>query len=489
MSVSARLPDFSRSAIHGAAWRYLTFFSGKLMVFFSTVILARLLTKDDFGVVAYAVTTIAFLDVMSDLGIGPALIYHAEDRRVAATAFWLGLLIGLVLFAITWLLAPLVGTYFRDPRAVPVTRILALTYPISALGSTHDAVLRKTLAFGRGFVPDFLQAMTKGLASIGFALLGFGVWSLILGQLSGALVAVIALWLITPWRPSLTFDPHIARSLLGYGVNIVGVDLLAILLLNVDYLLVGRYLGAAALGVYTLAFRLPDLLILQFARILSTVLFPIYTRIREASGSFARGFFLTTRYVSLLTMPLGVGLALVAQPFTLVFFTDKWVDAIPVIRAISIYAMLLSLAYNAGSAYKAQGRPQVLTWLGLARLALLLPALFWAVAIAGSIVATGWMQAAVALVSGVLNLYIAARLLGLSVRELAIALRPAAMSVVLMATAVLAVLYVSRDAAPWSQLVFSVAAGGLVYGAALWFLQNDVVLDAQRKLRAAVSRG
>jgi O-antigen/teichoic acid export membrane protein len=488
MSIEARPPSFARSAIHGTAWRYLAFFSGKLMLFISTVVLARLLSKDDFGVVGFAVTTIGFLDVMSDLGVAPALIYHPEDENTSVTAFWLGLMIGVALFVITWFAAPLVGLFFQDPRAIPVTRVLALSYPISALGNTHEAVLQKKLAFGRTFLPDLVQAMTKGLGSIVLAFLSFGAWSLIGGQLGGMAVGAVIFWVVTRWRPAFSFDPKIARSLLSYGLKIVSVDLLGILLLNLDYLLVGRYLGAESLGVYTLAFRMPDLLILQFARILSGVIFPIYTRMRDVPGSLSKGFSMTTRYISLVTVPLGIGLALVAHPFIVVFFTEKWEEAIPVVRAIAIYAMLLSLVYNAGGVYKAEGRPQVLTMLGLMRLAMLLPALFWATTVAHSIVAVGWMQAFVALIGGAINLYIAARVIKLPLVKIFAALRPALIAGAFMACSVLLVLFLAEDAHAKVQLALSVLAGGSTYIAALWVFQRDVVHAATLQVRSALSR-
>ncbi|RME89888.1 MAG: lipopolysaccharide biosynthesis protein [Anaerolineae bacterium] len=480
--------DFARTALHGTAWRYLTFFSGKLMVFISTAVLARLLTKDDFGVVGYAVTTIGFLDVMADMGIGPAIVYHSEDKRTATTAFWLNVVTSITLFGLTWLLAPLVADYFRDPRATEVIRVLGLTYPLTAIGNIHEYLLRKKLYFNRTFLPDFLRAMTKGTVSILLALSGFGAWSLIFGQLSGVLVASLTYWAITPWHPTFTFLTSRARSLLDYGLKYVGSSWVAIILMNVDYLLIGRYLGPEALGVYTLAFRLPDLLILQFARILSTVLFPLYTRLREVSGGLARGFFFTTRYISLITVPLGVGLALVARPFTQVVFTEKWLEAVPVIQAIAIYTVLLSLAYNAGSAYKAQGRPQVITWLGLVRLLMLLPALWWAVTTARSIVAAGWMQATVALFSSALNLYVAARLLRLPLGEVVHALRPSFLAGIMMSGAVLATIELSRTTPPWLQLTIAILTGAATYLTALWLLQRQVLMEAGQVLRAALQR-
>jgi O-antigen/teichoic acid export membrane protein len=481
-------PGFARAAIHGTAWRYLAFFSGKSMVFISTVLLAHLLSKDDFGVVGFAVTTIGFLDVMSDLGVVPALIYHPEDEDTSVTAFWLGLVIGILLFFITWVAAPLVGLFFQDPRAIPVTRVLALSYPINALGATHQAILQKKLAFERTFIPDLAQSLVKGLGSIVLAFLGIGAWSLIGGQLGGMVTGAIVVWLIARWKPTFTFKPAIARSLLKYGVKIVGVDLLGIILVNLDYLLVGRYMGAASLGVYTLAFRLPDLVILQFARILSGVIFPIYTRMRDVPGSLAKGFTMTTRYVSLVTVPLGLGLAILAEPFVISVFSEKWIEAIPVVRAIAIYAMFLSLSYNAGSVYKAEGRPQVLTWLALVRLAVLLPALYWATTTANSIVAVGWAQALIALFAGILNLVVAARLLKIASTTLLDALKPAVLAGILMSAVILIFLSTAKSMIPWAQLGLGTMLGALSYIAAIWIFQRDVIDTVSIQIRSALTR-
>lgn len=478
----------SSAAIQGTAWRYVAFFSGKLMVFVSTVVLARLLTKDDYGLVGYAVTAISFLDVISDLGVVPALIYYPDSKRTSGTAFWLNLLISILFFSVAWALAPLMAAYFRDPRVEGVVRVLALNFPFKALGDVHEAVLLKKLTYARTFLPDFLKAMAKGLISIGFAVAGFGAWSLIWGQLGGALVSSLTFWMVTPWRPNLFFDFSKVRMLLGYGVGFIGGDILNILLLNLDYLLVGRYLGSEALGVYTLSFRLPDLLIMQFARILSWVLFPIYTRMKDEPGGLARGFAVTTRYVSLLTVPLGIGLALISQPFTLVVFTGKWIEAVPVIRTLALYAMFLSIAHNISSAYRASGRLNVVTWMGVFRLVLLFPALWWATTVISSIVAVGWMQAVVACISTVVNLLIAARLLGLPLKELVASLRPAVLAGSAMLVVVLFVLNISQMSEPWLRMTLSIVSGGISYAVLLWFVQRQTVLDAVRKLRTAVSR-
>lgn len=490
MSIQPEELDISKAAIRGTAWRYVAMFTGKLMVFASTVVLARLLTKDDFGLVGYAVTVIAFLEGISDLGVTAAVIYFPDDKRRVSTAFWVNQVTGLIFFVIIWFAAPSIAGFFQDDRVVDITRTLALTFPLLSFGYIHESVLLKRLSFKRSFIPSFLRSVTKGVASIAFAFGGFGAWSLIWGQLSGNLIASVAYWVVTPWKPEFIFDMRMAYEMLKYGVVFIGGELIAILLLNLDYLLVGRYLGSEQMGVYTLAFRLPDLLILEFARTLSNVLFPIYSHVRDqSSGGMARAFFLATRYISILTIPMGVGLALVAQPFIVVFFGEKWIDAVPVVQGIAIYATLLSIVHNISSVYWAEGRPQILTWIGLTRLAILFPTLFWAVTVTGSIVVVGWSQAVIAFVSALINLFVASRLIRISLFDIGRALRPAVLSSGVMALVVFGFMTIAQGVFPiWLLLLSTVTLGGVAYLGMLWLVERDILVTAGNKLLSAMGR-
>lgn len=278
-------------------------------------------------------------------------------------------------------------------------------------------------------------------------------------------------------------------ALLKYGLVFIFGEMLSLFLLNLDYLLVGRYLGSEKLGVYTLAFRMPDLLILEFARTLTNVLFPIYSQMRNRMGDMSRAFFLVTRYVSLITLPLGLGLALVAEPFVVTFFTEKWIEAVPVVRGIAVYATLLSVAHNTNSVYWAEGRPQIITWMGVIRLAFLFPGLYWAVTVPESIVAVGWVHAGIALLSVFINLYISARLIGLPVIEVARALKPSILAGSLMVASVLGVMLLTQDLLPsWLLLTECVVLGGVAYLLGLWLFQRDIVLTLGSRLRETLVR-
>lgn len=458
------------------------------MVFISTIILARLLSEEDYGVAGYALIVIGFLDVVQGLGISSALIYYRDDLRRKNTGFWLGLGFGLFLFAATWLGAPLAGWFFRDPRATGVVRLLSLNFPLTALGAVHNALLRKELAFGRKFVPEFVRSLGKGVGSIVFALLGFGYWSLIMGQLVGTAVSIIAFWRVLPFRPSFQFDREVVPDLLKYGSGIVIVDILGALLFNIDYLLIGRFMTAAALGLYTMAFRLPDLLIKQFSGTIALVVFPAYAKMRDDTVMLSKGFLMTMRYVSLITVPLGLGLALTARPFILVFFSEKWAAAVPVMVAISLFTLLRTFTFNAGDIYKAQGRPGLITRLSLVRAVFLIPGLYWAVTGPESIVVVAWVQTAVAIVDSALNFIVAGRILNTSFRQMAQALQPAVISGLIMVPIVMGAMSLTSQTSSLIQLMVSVTAGGLAYIGSMLLLQREVVLTAGRTLRTALVR-
>ncbi len=480
--------DFSRVALKGTFWIYAARYSGKLVVFVSTIILARLLTKDDFGIVGYALVVTNFLDVVRDLGIGTAVIYHKEDPKASDTAFWLVLLFGITLFALTWVAAPFVGAFFQDDRAINVTRMLALTFPISAFGKVHEGLLHKNLAFGKAFIPSLARNIGKAALSVGFALLGFGVWSLVIGNVGAVVVFVIVLWIVLPWRPSLRFDRKMAKDLLTYGTGILSVNILAYFLRDSDALFIGRFLGTTALGVYSIAYRIPEMLILEFSNVIHNVSFPVFVKMKEKSVDLQQGFLKSTAYLSFVTIPIGLGLALVARPFILTFFTEKWVEAIPVLQAISIYALIFSLSYNAGSVYKAKGQPYTLTKLALVRVAILIPALYYAVTRIGTIASVGWSHALVALLAGTLNLIVAARMTNTTLKVMFETFRPALVSGGIMAAIVFGVLSLSAATRPAVQLIVAAFVGGVVYLVTLGYQERDLVMQAQKVFASTLKR-
>ena len=194
---------------------------GKLVVLITTSILARLLAKSDFGLVTAALVAINYLSVFKDLGLGVALIQRKGDIKEAAnTVFTINLFIGFALAVLVIPLAPFIAIFFRDPQVVPVLRWIGVSFVINALGSVHTNWLVRDLDYRRKLTPELGGALVKGGVSIVMAYLGYGVWSLVFGQIAGALASVILVWIILPWRPRFTIDRNVAGSLMKFGVSV-----------------------------------------------------------------------------------------------------------------------------------------------------------------------------------------------------------------------------------------------------------------------------
>jgi len=472
------------SLLGAVSWAYAARYSAKALTFVATVILARLLLKEDFGLAGFALIVIGFLEVTKDLGIGASVIFYGDDDESLDTAFWLNIGSGLLLGALAWAIAPLVGGFFGAPRATSMTRVLALSFPLMALGNIHRSILERRLAFRRLFIPDLAKAIGKGTLSISLALLGFGAWSLVIGHLGGTAVSVVAYWLVLRWRPAKRFVRTKAAPLLRYGIQIVAVNVVGVLLNNLDYLVVGRYLGAEALGVYILAFRLPELLIKELSTGASRALFPAFSSVRSDPGVLRERFLNTMSYLALVMVPAGLGLAAVADPLVRTLYTDKWEQAIPVMSVIAVYLVVQGVAFNIGDIYKATGRPTLLTKISLVRLPVLLAMLWWAVTGPGTLLAVGFAQLGSAVFTVTLSVVVAARVLAIRPADIWGAFRAPFLAGVGMVAAVLIVLRVlPSQIASWLELTMGIAVGVGAYMTGFWLFDRQKLISVLRAIR------
>ncbi|MFM5923940.1 MAG: lipopolysaccharide biosynthesis protein [Novosphingobium sp.] len=476
-----------RHAVQGVIWTYLSFAGSKLLVFASTVVLARLLLPTEFGLVGFALLAIGYMDTVGDFGISSALIYeHERIEEAADVAFVVSLIAGLFWFGLAYFAAPYVADFFREPEVVPIMRVMGIAFVINALGNTQDAILRRNLAFKKRLIPDFAMAGFKGLCSVAFALAGWGVWSLVWGQLIGAAAATIALWAVVPWRPGLNATWRAARNMLSYGGHIVSVNIVSAIVHDADYLIVGRMLGATALGYYTIAYRTPELLITTVIWVIGKVTFPVYAKLRNDPAALANAFLVTLRYLSLVTLPAGLGLAFLGGTFVTTFYGDKWMPAALTMQALAVAGAMRSLGSHAGDVYKATGRPSILTKLGLLRAAVIIPAMIWGAryGIFGVAVA----QLIVTMASTLLNLIVAGRILSLSPWILLGEFRSAAVASAAMIGTLVMVQPLLAATPDLIRLILDACIGAATYLACVLLIDRSTLLEARDALADSVRR-
>jgi PST family polysaccharide transporter len=376
----------SRRAVAGFGWAYGSFVGGKLFAFVATLVLARLLVPEQFGLVSFALAVIAYLDNVTDLGMGSALIYRsdAKDPRVASSAFWIGIAGALVLVVGCVLLAPVAGDLGPGPDIVPVLQLLSLHILLRSLGHVHEYLLRRELGFKSMLAPQLGSGFVKGAVSIALALAGFGVWSLVAGQLAGTATRTVLLWLVYPWRPRLAFSREATRSMLRYGLGISAVGILGEASKNLDFIIVGATLGSTALGFYYIAFRLPELLVMSGSRVGQQVLFPFYSRLGDVSGpggdahrrELTDGYHRTLRLAALVFFPAGLGMAALASPLVLTLYGERWEASVLPLALIAVWAAVSALYAMPGALFKAMGRSGLLTATSVLEVAILAPALW-----------------------------------------------------------------------------------------------------------------
>lgn len=358
----------AQRAVRGMMWAYIVFFGGKLVTLGVTAYLARLLDVEAFGLLAFALVLLTFFEAAQDFGINDALIYNTErEEDTANTAFWMNVSIGIAQYAIIFFLAPLAlnlpqeGGGAPDPTIVSVLRFMGLVFVINSLGSTHDGLLQKELEFRKRYIPEFLSAVIKGVASIILAMLLQNVWALVWGHLIGATVRTFSKWYLMPFRPKFVFFVERARALWSFGSHILVFSLFSIALDQADQAAISILIGITQLGFYSIAVKIPEMVIANFSLVLTRVLFPIFAKMKDDIPRLTESFLATTQYTTFVTVPAGLGMAAVAPELVAVVFGEQWLPSIGLLQALALLGMGATLPWTAGDMFKAAGRPDIQT--------------------------------------------------------------------------------------------------------------------------------
>ena len=461
-------------------WAYGSYVGGRVLVLISVAILARLLTPSDFGLVGFALIVTTALDAISDLGVSQALIVVDDDDDVndqASTAWTVGVALGVGLALLSTALAPLAASFFDAPELELMLPLLGLNFILRALGITHFALAQKQMDFRTRTIAQLADVVVRGGLGIALALAGAGAYSLVFGYLAGSAAMTVSLWLLVRWRP----QPQIRRQHLGrllrFGGGLTFLGIITFVDSNVDYLLIGKVLGETELGLYTLAFRLPQLVILNIAIVAGLVLFPAFAEIGR--NAIAGAYLTALRYVMIACTPLAVTFFVLAEPLILIAFGPQWVDAIPAMRILSLYAFALTIGMPAGNAYKAIERVDVLIKLAIPHALVLVGLILVFVDQGITAVAACMASAAAALTAA--SLIVAGRILKAGYRQMFSAAWPALVAGIAM-YAIMAPLTVAIDD-PYLQLVVALPLGGMGYLGALWLIAPEVL---KRLWRTAV---
>lgn len=404
-------PGLKRQVASGMFWVALGQIFGRGLGYITTLILAKLVTPQQFGLVGMAGLALAALALFQDVGFEAALVYKRGAKRdvdaASHTAFYTVILTSLVICAIAMLGAPLVADFFREPAVVPILRVLSLTVVISSFGRVPYVLLSRDLNFRRRLFPDITASIVASIIAIVMAFRGFGVWSLVWRELIKTTLATVLVFFVCPYRPRWQFSRPAARELFSYGKHIMSSQGLIFLITNVDNAVVGRYLGDSALGFYQFAYNTSNQPATQLTSIISQVMFPALSKMGDSDPEAARAlrvryYFTTIRYVIWIATPIAVAMILFAPAFIYGLYGDVWAAAIVPLQVLALYGFIRSIAANMGSIFRAMGKPQWLTYIATWRL-ITMVVLLIPVALKWNINGVSWLSTIVAVVDFVIS--------------------------------------------------------------------------------------
>lgn len=326
-----------------------------------SVILARLLGPEVFGLLALANVFVGFARIFSDFGLGSALVQQsgasAEDRSFI---FWINLIVGVVLTAAMAASAPLIAAFYHDPRLIPITLLVSPEFFVSSVGILPKSLLQKEFAFQRLAVIEIGGAVSSAVVGIVLALRGWGVYSLVFASLADAVVSTALAWKAVPWLPSLAWRSTRTRGLLSYGLGLLGFNTLNYWMRNGDNLLIGKFCGAWELGIYNRAYSLLLFPVSQVHQVLTKVMFPALAAVQHSKTDFRKLYLRGCRDISFVMFPVMVGLIVTADDFITAVYGRRWVAVIPVIRILAIAGVGQCIGTTVGWIYTASGRTDLM---------------------------------------------------------------------------------------------------------------------------------
>ncbi len=329
--------------VRALAWTGAGRWATQLLTWVSTIVVARILAPSDYGLIGMATIYIGLVAVVSEFGLGQAVITMREmSGKQVAQLNSLSIAAGAVLFGVSCAAAGPLGKFFHSPKLPPVVILMSLSFLISGMQVVPDALLQNDLRFKLLASFDTTKALVQALTTVGLALLGFGYWSLALGPLASAVVAA-AMALIA--RPHSLAWPrwHEVKHALRFSGDVLGSRVAWYAYANSDFLVAGRKLGQAPLGAYTIAWTIASTPVEKITNMITRVTPAFFSAVQDDKPHLRRYLLAITDGLSLLTFPASLGMALVADQFVLVVLGPKWAAAIIPLRLLALYAAMRSI--------------------------------------------------------------------------------------------------------------------------------------------------
>lgn len=352
-----------KKTISGALWKFGERASAQIVNFIVSIILARLLLPEDYGIIALVSVFITICDKLVVSGFATSLIQKKDaDNLDFSTVFFFSVVMSLVLYALLFFSAPLIADFYSAyDRAmlIAVIRVMGIQVIVTAVNSVQQAFVSRTMQFRKTLYSTSIAAVLSAAVGIWMAYAGYGVWALVAQYCVNVVTVMIVLWIVVRWRPAFAFSMQRFRSLFAYGWKIFAASMIKVLYNDLRSLVIGKFYTASDLAYYNKGQSFPQLVESNVSGTIESVLFPAISKrqtSKEDMLAILRRAIKTSTY---LLMPILAGLAAVAEPLTVILLTEKWLPSVPYMQIICFTFMVMPIEIDNLQAIKAMGRSDI----------------------------------------------------------------------------------------------------------------------------------
>ncbi|HOJ52838.1 MAG TPA: lipopolysaccharide biosynthesis protein [Syntrophales bacterium] len=461
-----------RMVMRGSIWLFSLRISTRLLGFVRSIILARLLTPADFGLVGMAMIVIAVLDIVTQTGFDATLIQKKDPpRRLIDTAWTLQVMRGALLFLIAFFIAPGAALFFQISSLELIIRLIAVSLIVTGLRNIGTVFFQKELKFDKTFQMEIVSSLVDLLVSVGLAFLLKNVWALVWGGLAGNITRLFMSYLLHPYRPHFFLAPDSLKTILHFGKWIMTAGIVYAIQVQVDTFTIGKVLGAREVGLYQMAMTLATIATTEISYLLRQVTFPTYSRWQHDMDRIKSAYRQVFALVSVICFPLGVILLTLTEDLVFVLFGPQWMAIVSCLRVLVISGVLATLGRLAYPLFLGLGRPKYETIFQGINLMIIIILIFPLTRLYGIIGAAGTLAMGNLIVLG-LSINAIYRWGGFPPRlHLEILLLPL-ISAVIMAAVIFLILPYTEKCPALARLIVGTGTGIIVYAAVLYYLEK-----------------
>lgn len=463
--------ELRNKTIAGVFWKFAERISAQLVSFIVSIILARLLVPEAYGVIALITVFITLCDEFITSGLNTALIQKKNADNVDfSTIFYFSFTVSVVLYVVLFFAAPFIAVFYDMPIISPVLRVMGLRIIVGAVNSVQHAYVSRSMQFRRFFYSTIIGTIASAVVGIAMAYGGYGVWALVAQYCLNSLINTLVLWFTVKWRPELKFSFMRLKSLYSYGWKIFAASMLRTLYNNLRSLIIGKLYSSEDLAYYNKGQSFPSLISTNINGTIDSVLFPAISKKQNDYASMKLMLRRSIKVGSYIMMPMMIGMAAVAPQLISVLLTDKWMGSVVFLRISCIAFALAPIETENLQAIKAMGKSGLVLKIELLKKAIGL--LLLVVSMKYGVVAIATSLLVSTIIGTVINAFPNKRLLNYSILEQVKDILPSVVLSVIMAAVVVCVVKTGFNT--MTTLILQFVIGAFVY----MFLSHIFKLDS-----------